>query len=62
MSRMSWPMMAAVVVMAVIALMLLSGPWSPRIVEKDPGGMVVGGPPRPLAPGTPVTTVPETSR
>jgi len=62
MSRMSWPTMAAVVVMAVIALMLLSGPWSPRIVEKDPGGMVVGGPPRPLAPGTPVTTVPETSR
>jgi len=62
MSRMSWPMMAAVVVIAVIALMLLSGPWSPRIVEKDPGGMVVGGPPRPLAPGTPVTTVPETSR
>jgi len=62
MSRMSWPMMAAVVVMAVIALMLLSGPWSPRIVEKDPGGMVVGGPPRPLAPGTPITTVPETSR
>jgi len=59
---MSWPTMAAVVVMAVIALMLLSGPWSPRIVEKDPGGMVVGGPPRPLAPGTPVTTVPETSR
>jgi hypothetical protein len=62
MSRMSWPMMAAVVVMAVIALMLLSGPWSPRIVEKDPGGMVVGGPPRPQAPGTPITTVPETSR
>ena len=62
MSRMSWPMMAAVVFIAVIALMLLSGPWSPRIVEKDPGGMVVGGPPRPLAPGTPVTTVPETSR
>ena len=62
MSRMSWPMMAAFVVMAVIALMLLSGPWSPRMVEKDPAGMVVGGPPRPLPPGTPITTVPETSR
>ena len=62
MSRMSWPMMAAFVVMAVIALMLLSGPWSPRMVEKDPAGMVVGGPPRPLPPGTPITTVPETTR
>ena len=45
-------MMVAVIVMAVIGLMLLSGPWSPRIVEKDPAGMVVGDPPRPLAPGT----------
>ena len=61
MSRMRWPMMAAFVVMAVLALMLLSGPWSPRVVEKDSTGVVVGdvsGPPRPLAPGTPVTTVP----
>jgi hypothetical protein len=62
MSRMSWPMMAAVVVVAVMALMLLSGPWSPRIVEKDPAGTVVRGPPRPLAPGTPITAVPEASR
>jgi hypothetical protein len=62
MSRMSWPKMAAVVVVAVMALMLLSGPWSSRIVEKDPAGMVVGGPPRPLAPGTPITEAPETSR
>jgi hypothetical protein len=59
MSKMKWPMMAAVVVIAVIALMLLAGPWSPRIVEKDEGGMVVGGPPRPLAPGTPIYPGPE---
>jgi hypothetical protein len=58
MSRMSWPMIAAVVVMAVMALMLISGPWSARLVEKDPAGMVAGGPPRPGAPGTPVTSVP----
>ena len=58
MSRMSWPMMAAFVIMGVIALLLLSGPWSPRVVEKDPAGMVVGGPPRPLAPGTPITSEP----
>jgi hypothetical protein len=58
MIRMSWPMMAAFVVMAVIALMLISGPWSPRLVEKDPAGMVIGGPPRPLAPGTPITSAP----
>jgi hypothetical protein len=45
-------------------LMLLSGPWSPRLVEKDPAGTVlgdVGGPPRPLARGTPITPA-ETSR
>ena len=58
MSRMSWPMMAAFVVMGVIALMLISGPWSPRVVEKDAAGEVVGGPPRPLAPGTPITSAP----
>ena len=58
---MSWPMMAAFV-MAVMALMLLSGPWSPRMVDKDPAGIVVGDPPRPLAPGTPLTPVPETPR
>ena len=58
MSRMSWPMMAAFVAMGVIALMLISGPWSPRVVEKDAAGEVVGGPPRPLAPGTPITTAP----
>ena len=52
MNTMSWPMITAVVVMAVMALLLISGPWSPRFVEKDPSGMVVGGPPRPLAPGT----------
>jgi hypothetical protein len=40
MSRMSWPMMAAFVIMGVIALLLLSGPWSPRVVEKDPAGML----------------------
>jgi len=34
MSRMSWPMITAVVVMAVMALLLISGPWSPRFVEK----------------------------
>ena len=55
MSRMRWPMMAAFVVIAVIALMLLSGPWIPRMVEKDSAGMVVDGPSRPLAPGTPIT-------
>ena len=58
MSRMRWPMMAAFVVMAVMALLLISGPWSPRLVDKDPAGTVVsdvGGPPRPLAPGTPIT-------
>jgi len=62
---MRWPVMAAFVVMAVMALMLISGPWSPRVVEKDPGGMIVGdvsGPPRPLAPGTRIAPVPETSR
>ena len=58
MSRMRWPVMAAFVVMAVIALMLISGPWSPRLVEKDPAGTVIGGPPRPLAPGTPITSAP----
>ena len=58
MIRMSWPMMAAFVVMAVIALMLISGPWSPRLVEKDPAGMVVGGPLRSLAPGTPINSAP----
>ena len=58
MSRMSWPMMAAFVVMAVMALMLISGPWSSRVVEKDPAGMVVGGTPRPLAPGSPITSAP----
>jgi hypothetical protein len=57
MSRMRWPMMAAFVVMAVIALLLISGPWSPRLVEKGPAGMVIG-PPRPLAPGTPITSAP----
>ena len=31
---------------------------SPRVVEKDPAGEVVGRPPRPLAPGTPITTAP----
>ena len=60
--RMKWPMMAAFVVMAVIALMLLSGPWSPRMVEKDPAGMVVDDSPRPLAPRTPITPVPATPR
>jgi len=61
---MRWPVMAAFVVMAVMALMLISGPWSPRIVAKDPAGVVVGdlvGPPRPLAPGTSILA-PETSR
>jgi hypothetical protein len=61
MSRMSWPMMAAFVAMAVMDLMLLSGPWSPRLVEKDPAGTIVGdvaGPPRPLAPRTPITDAP----
>ena len=58
MNRMSWPMMAAFVVMAVTAFMLISGPWSPRVVEKDPAGMVVGDAPRPLAPGTPLTSGP----
>jgi hypothetical protein len=58
MSRMSWPMMAALVVMVVIALMLISGPWSPRSVEKDPAGIVVDSPPRPLAPGSPITSAP----
>jgi hypothetical protein len=52
--------------MAVVALLLISGPWNPRTVEKDPAGMVVGGSPRPLAPGTPITSerspVPETTR
>jgi hypothetical protein len=52
---MSWPVMAAFVVMGVMALLLISGPWTPRLVEKDPAGMVVGGSPRPLAPGTPIT-------
>jgi hypothetical protein len=64
MRRMSWPMMAAFVVMSTMGLMLLAGPWSPRLVEKDPTGVVVGdvaGPPRPLAPGTPITPA-ETSR
>ena len=58
MSRMRWPTMAAFIVLGVIALTLISGPWSPRVVEKDPAGEVVGGPPRPLAPGTPITTAP----
>jgi hypothetical protein len=58
MSRMSWPMITAVVVMAVMALLLISGPWSPRLVKKDPAGMVISGPPRPLAPGTPVDSAP----
>ena len=61
MSKMSWPMMAAFVAMGVIALMLISGPWSPRVVEKDAAGEVVGGPPRPLAPGTPITSAPPRS-
>jgi hypothetical protein len=58
MSRMRWPMMAAFIVMGVIALLLISGPWSPRVVEKDLDGDVVAGPPRPLAPGTPITSAP----
>ena len=61
MSKMSWPMMAAFVAMGVIALMLISGPWSPRVVEKDAAGEVVGGPPRPLALGTPITSAPPRS-
>ena len=58
MSRMSWPVMAAFVVMGVMAVLLISGPWTPRLVEKDPAGIVVGGSPRPLAPGTPITSAP----
>ena len=56
MSRISWAMAAAFVVMAVTALLLISGPWSPRLVEKDAAGVPVGGPPRPLAPGTPINS------
>ncbi len=55
MRRISWPMMVALVFIAVTALMLLWGPWSPRMVERDEAGMPVGGPLRPLAPGTPIT-------
>ena len=55
MSKMRWPMMVAIVGMAVIALLLISGPWHPRNVEKDPSGMVVGGPQRLVAPRTPIS-------
>jgi len=58
MSRMRWQMMVAIVVIAVTGLMLITGPWRPRVVEKDVAGMVVGGPPRPLAPGTPIDSAP----
>ena len=58
MSRMKWPMVAAFVIIAVIGLLLVAGPWGPRLVDKDPTGMVVGGSPRPLPPGTPITTAP----
>jgi hypothetical protein len=67
MSRMRWPMMVAIVVLAITGLMLITGPWGPRVVEKDAAGMVVSGPPRPLAPGTPITSAttpaaPQTAR
>ena len=58
MSRMRWPMMVAIVTIAVTALMLITGPSSPKVVNKDVVGMVVGGPPRPLAPGTPIISEP----
>ena len=58
MNRISWAMAAALVVMAVMALLLISGPWSPILVERDAAGVPVGGPPRPLAPGTPITSAP----
>lgn len=58
MNRTSWPMMAAFAVIAVIALLLIAGPWSPRLIEKDSAGMPIGGSPRPLAPGTPITPAP----
>ena len=51
-------MMVVVVVFGVLALMMVSGQWRPRVVEKDAAGMVVGGPPRPLAPGTPIVEAP----
>lgn len=59
MSKMSWPMMVAVVVFGVLALLLITGPWSPREVEKDVAGTVVASPPRPLAPGTRVPSASE---
>jgi hypothetical protein len=58
MNRISWAMAAALVVMAVMALLLISGPWSPRLVERDAAGVPVGGPSRPLAPGTSITSAP----
>ena len=56
MSRISWAMAAAFVVMAVTALLLISGPWRPRLVERDAAGVPVGGQARPLAPGTPINS------
>jgi hypothetical protein len=59
MSRMSLAMAAAVVVMTVMVILLIAGPWNPRLVERDAAGVpAAGGPPRPLAPGTPITSVP----
>jgi hypothetical protein len=59
MSRMSWAMAAAIVVMTVTVLLLIAGPWNPRLVERDAAGMPApDGPARPLAPGTPITSAP----
>ena len=57
-SRMSNTMIAALSVVAIMALLLMAGPWSPRIEHRDPAGLVVGDSPRPLPPGTPVTLAP----
>jgi hypothetical protein len=59
MSRMSWPTMGAVVLFGVLGLMMVSGQWRPRVVEKDAAGMVVGGTTRPLAPGTRILSGPD---
>ena len=60
--RMDNTLTAALAVMALIALLMIGGPWSPRLVERDMAGIEIGTSTRPLPPGTPVPSAPATAR
>jgi hypothetical protein len=53
---------AAFAVIVIMALLMIGGPWSPRLVERDMAGMEIGTSTRPLPPGTPVPSAPTTIR